>query len=253
MERIDYNLKGKKKKNNLKNLLRLMAFFCIITLIYWVSNLYLKIEQIKITGNHNVKTEFIEEKLSYLKDKNILTIRPKLIEKSLINSLPFKEVKVSLKLPNTVIVKVTERDVKAAIPFNTDFLLLDAYGNVIKIDSDIKNYSVPIITGIAIKQAEIGKMPIIQDEQTVYTNTLYVLNEILPILNQIAEIHVEKGNDGTDFYIYTIDGIKICFNQNRLKPENLTMIANILEDIRKNNRGKGEIDLNQDIPVFRPY
>jgi len=245
--------RGKKKKGNLKNLLRIIAFFCIITLIYWVSNLYLKIESIEITGNHNIKAEIIEEKLSYLKEKNLLTIRPRLIEKSLINSLPLEEARISVKFPNTVLVKIKERNIAAALPFNSDFLLLDVMGNVIKIDSDIKNYSVPIITGITVKQAEIGRIPTFQEEQRVFSSTFEVLKGILPIQNQIVEIHAEKADEGTNFFIYTVDGIRICFNQNKLKQNNLKNLPNILEDIRKNSRGRGEIDLNQDIPVFRPY
>jgi cell division protein FtsQ len=51
--------------------------------------------------------------------------------------------------------------------------------------------------------------------------------------------------------LYTLDGYQIDLDY--LDDGKISMIEDILLDLRSNNRGKGIIDVKHDTPVFRLY
>ena len=99
---------GNKRKIRIKNLLLSMSFLCIIILMLAVGSRFFAIKDIKVTGNVSIASSEIIEVVSIYYDKNLLRIKQESVRLRLAETLPIEEVKVSYKLPGTLLINVRE-------------------------------------------------------------------------------------------------------------------------------------------------
>jgi cell division protein FtsQ len=248
---MGYFHKGRnKRKISIKSLLLLLIFLCIMAVMPLAYGPFFALENIEVIGNKNISTNEIKEKLSFYLGKNILKIKPKDVEKLIADSVPVKDVKVKYKLPHSLVIEVVERNIKAALPYLNGFALIDSYGVVIKLESRLENYSIPIVTGFNISDAKVAKQPVI-DNPVLYKKLLTLIDSLSSFASELSEIHISKDDTDEDIiYLFTLDGLQIKLgNFDKAK---ISIIENVLNDVRKNSRGKGIIDLSSDTPVFIP-
>lgn len=251
---IGYNRKFKRKKKhriNIKRLLLTVAFLCIIAIMPIALSSFFKIKNIKVVGNEKIASSDIKKSLKHYFGKNLLTVRSNPVKQSITTTLPIKDVKVKYELPDTLTVSVKERKVAAALHYLNGFVLVDSHGVVIKLESSIEKYSVPIVTGLDITKAKVAKQPICDLDKNSFNRLLNLISDVEPFSQELSEINVAVDKDkNIVFFLYTLDGYKIALGSFKDKNK-LSTAMEILDDLRKNARGKGCIDLSSDTPVFR--
>lgn len=251
---MKYNKRFKRKKKrriNIKRLLLTVAFLCIIAMMPMAFSSFFKIKDIKVVGNEKIASSDIKKSLEHYFGRNLLTVRSDAVKQSITTTLPIKDVKVKYKFPDTLIVSVKERKVAAALHYLNGFVLIDSHGVVVKLESSIEKYSIPIVTGLDITGAKVAKQPNCNLDKSSFKRLLYLISDVEPFSQELSEINVATDKSkNTVFFLYTLDGYKIDLGSFKDKNKLLTAMK-ILDDLRKNARGKGSIDVSTDTPVFR--
>ncbi len=242
----------KKRKINIKRLLLLFLFFCIIAVMPLVYSSFFEIKAIHVKGNKTISSEKIIRALNGYYGKNLLTVKQEQVKQNITSSMPVEEVKIEYKLPSTLIVNVKEREISAAIQYLNGFVLIDSKGFVVRFEQKLGNYSLPIVTGLTIVDSKVAKIPVVEEGRASLDKLVQLISSLKSLSPELSEIHVTtKPDDDVEFNLYTLDGYQIVTDY--LDDGKISMIEDILQDLRSNNRGKGVIDVKHDIPVFIPY
>lgn len=242
----------KKRKINIKRLLLLITFLCIIAMIPAITSPLFAVKDIQVMGNKNISSSEIIKAASFFYDKNLLTVKERDVKKAISESVPVKEVHLTYKLPHTLIISVKEREVAAALPYLGGFILIDPDGIVVKILPKLDSITVPVVTGLNVTHASVAGRPVIENNANSYKKLLELISAVSPLSSELSEIHAATDDvNDTVFYLYTLDGYQIFLGS--FEERKINVMKQILDDLRKNNRGKGEINISGETPVFKPF
>jgi cell division protein FtsQ len=248
--RIDY---GRKRQIDNKALLRLAIFLCIITIMLAITSSFFKIKEVVVEGNSSIPDGEVLKLLNRYLGKNTFMIKPALISDEIKQVLPVEEAKVKLRLPGTIIVRVKEREVMAAIPYLGGFVLIDPACYVVKMQADLDGLRIPIVTGIEITKPEKAKPIIVNQRQDILEGLRKALKYLSPMRAELSEIHLDYKEGEITFFIYTLDGFQIYLKEKDLEEEKFLLMESVLKDLRERDMGKGQIDLSKEAPVFKAF
>lgn len=240
----------KNKKRSLKRLLLLALFLCIIAVMPVIYGPFFKVDKIQIEGNKNISVAAIQNTVESFYGENLLMIKKEAIKNAVTGSLPIQSVTISYKLPRTLIVTVKEREVAAALPYLNSFVLIDTDGIIVKIVSKLENISIPIVTGFKVVNAQVAKLPVLETNKKAYDDLLKLLKVIPDVSSELSELNV-SGEEKTKYNLYTLDGYQIALGE--VTEQKIDIMMAILDDLRKNNRGKGLVDLTNETPFFQQF
>lgn len=244
---------GKKRQIDNKALLRLSAFLCIITIMLAATSSFFKLKKIEVEGNSSIPDGEILRVVNHHLGRNTFMIKPALISEEIKQTLPVKEATVKLRLPGTMVIRVEEREVMAALPYLGGFVLIDPDGYVVKMQPDLEGLKIPIITGIEITKPEKAKPIAMNQKQDLLEDLKKALKYLSPMRAELSEIHLDYQERGVSFFIYTLDGFQIYLEENDIEEEKFLLMKSVLEDLRKRGMGKGLIDLSKEAPVFKAF
>lgn len=243
----------RKKKINIKRLLLLLTFFCIIAVMPLAYGPLFTVKNIQVTGNKNIASGEIIKAVDVFYNKNLLMIKPKVVSATLMEKVPVKEVKVRYKLPHTLLISVKERQVAAALPYLNNFILIDQKGIIIKIVSKLDYLSVPVITGFDVTGAKVASKVKVSKNASSFESLLELLPDITSFSSELSEINtsVDEMNDPV-FNLYTLDGYQIVLGSS-WDEKKIALMKDILENLREKKLGKGKLDLSSSTPIFKPF
>lgn len=246
------NDKRRKRKINYKRLLLSLGFLCIIALMPLVYSSLFAIETIEIKGNRNIQTKEINKYIDYYIGKNLLTVKSYEVKQSIQEKVPVKDVKVRYKLPHTLIVEVKEREIVAALNYLNGFVLIDSQGVVVKLESKLESYSIPVLTGLNVVDAKIAQKPVFDGDLDHFETLLELIVLLKPISSELSEINlVVDENDDATFYLFTLDGYQVILGN--FDSQKVKTLDKLLGDIRKKGMGKGLLDISHKTPIFKPF
>ncbi|MBQ9059724.1 MAG: FtsQ-type POTRA domain-containing protein [Firmicutes bacterium] len=160
-----FPLRGKKRSRKHKKkhrLLRLAAVIAIIAALVAVANLsYFDIKEIPVIGNKAVSDEDILKDSQLEPGKSIFFVNPWLTKSRIKKNLLIEDVKIDRKLPTTVEIIVTERDLVAQFVKKskqgtvTRYVVTDQTGMVVK--KYKKKRKVTMVDDLTVTKAEPGK------------------------------------------------------------------------------------------------
>ena len=248
------NKKNKKKKKKNKYNVKLITFvscflLVIASVIFALTAPIFNIAKIEVTGNSKVQTENIKS-LSGLKiGENIFKFNSSVISNIKENAY-IENVEVKRALPDTVKIKVTEREVKYQINLINSYVYIDKYGYILEKSAEKKD--VPIIVGLKITEDDLMKKSRLEGKDIETLNKILKITEaakIINIDNIITEINTE--ND-TDYVLYIESEAKTIYIGDTT---NLTNKMLYIQKILQNEKGKsGKIFVNKDMTTgFKPY
>ena len=248
------NKKNKKKKKKNKYNVKLITFvscflLVIASVIFALTAPIFNIAKIEVTGNSKVQEENIKS-LSRLKiGENIFKFNSSVISNIKENAY-IENVEVKRALPDTVKIKVTEREVKYQINLINSYVYIDKYGYILEKSAEKKD--VPIIVGLKITEDDLMKKSRLEGKDIETLNKILKITEaakIINIDNIITEINTE--ND-TDYVLYIESEAKTIYIGDTT---NLTNKMLYIQKILQNEKGKsGKIFVNKDMTTgFKPY
>ncbi len=139
-----------------------------------------KIQKVLITGTHNLSNDYIKEIIEIHKDQSIFNIDLSLIYNKIIQNSWIKEVYIERVLPNTIKIKILEKQPVAIWQNKKDNKLVTAKGDIIFHGNvnDFK-YNFPIIKGKKSKENISSILKILGTNQNFAENiwSLIFINE----------------------------------------------------------------------------
>lgn len=248
------NKKNKKKKKKNKYNVKLITFvscflLVIASVIFALTAPIFNIAKIEVTGNSKVQEENIKS-LSGLKiGENIFKFNSSVISNIKENAY-IENVEVKRALPDTVKIKVTEREVKYQINLINSYVYIDKYGYILENSAEKK--VVPTIVGLKITEDDLMKKSRLEGKDIETLNKILKITEaakIINIDNIITEINTE--ND-TDYVLYIESEAKTIYIGDTT---NLTNKMLYIQKILQNEKGKsGKVFVNKDMTTgFKPY
>ncbi len=227
-ERIPKLKQQRKRKANRRLAIALLLFFTMILFIIYFQSPLSKVKSIAVSGNESYTMEEIRKYSGITTNSNIWKInRGKTGEK--LEDLPeIKNAEVSVKLPNSVEIRITEYDKLAYLSVGKDFLPVLANGEILEEGiADEMPVNSPILIGF--KEGDVLDEMILSMEE-------------LPgeILSSISEIHYRPSEtDSYKIQLFMNEGYEI-YATLRTFTEKMVHYPSIVSQL---NSVKGIIDL----------
>ena len=150
------------------------------------------INNIEIEGAKRLSRSLLLQQSKLVSGASLLAIQPGQVERALMAHPLVAKAEVSRKWPNSLHLKVQERDPVALVQFGEELLYMDRQGMIFKPLSPGDPHNFPVITGLTAEQFRhpAGDLP---EVVTQAFQLMDVLKNTPPPLNleNISEIHVD--------------------------------------------------------------
>lgn len=230
-------VRDKKDNVSYKRLLLSLSFLCIITLMPIARRSMFAVRDIEVIGNKNIDTESIVSVIEHHIGANLLAVKPGEIKHEIQEIIPIETVNVGYKLPHTLVLRVKEREISAALNHLNGFVLIDSEGFVVKTVSKLESYSIPVITGLNTIDAKIAKWPKFEENTVYFEELLELIKSLKPILPELSEINLAIDEVyEVVFYLYTLDGYQMLLD--KWDDEKTIILQKLLVDLRKKHRDR---------------
>ena len=154
---------------------------------------------------------------------------------------------LSAELPDTMVIKVTERKVRGYVPYMGSYLYIDEEGRVLDVqDSYFK--ALPLVRGLLFDSFQKGEiLPVKNPEKLTVILRMSQLMQKYELLDLVVEIDVSNPKD-----VYAeVNQVQIHLGSMENGDQKIRMMAEILKTIPEEDRGSLDLsDLNRPI-VFQ--
>lgn len=226
--------KRKKKKNRKRKIRRtvtVLLLLIIAAVCLCLFTPFFNISSISVAGNEQVASEDILARCGILENTNIFRINKKASRASLESLAYLDTIKIKRKLPNKVVIEVTETTASLLFPFMTGYIVTDSTGKVLEQTTDAEAWDLPQILGAGVENAEISKKITVQDTVKfgIIVDSIRYLQE-KELLPQIRECNFE---DISNFRMKMRDGIEIIFGKIEDMDYKLKKLETVLPQVDK--------------------
>lgn len=221
---------------------KLFLLMTIISLIigFILKSDFFRVEKIEVFGNKILNVNKIVEFSNIGKGENIFKIDTKSIREK-VEELPYvKEANIKIKLPDTVIIDIIEREETLAVKNISSYLIIDNEGYILKQVEDI-DVQLPIVLGLKTGNMQLGsnifsipKVEVLVDfiEEGYRLNLLKLIKEI--DVEELNEVKIRL-NNSIDIAFGSLDNVKY----------KLSMLEEILKDLEKKEIKSSKIIMNR--------
>ena len=228
-DRIPKLKQQRRKKANRRLIFLLLLFFLLIVCIIYFQSPLSRVKTIEVKGNRLFQEEEIKKLSGITNDDNVWKINKEKVESKINASSEVKDSKVSISLPNTIVIQVEEYKRLTYLAKGTSYIPIIESGKMLKESSTEETPSdAPIIVGF-----KEGKV----------LNKMVVELEKLPkeVYNTISEIHyTPKKADSFHINAFMNDGFEVSASLDTFA-EKMEHYPSIISQL--NPKQKGIIDL----------
>jgi len=207
-----------------QRIILILVFFlvCMVAGYFFAISGFFAIDEILVVGNQNTHEDEIVKLSGITQGENIFTVNSSGMAR-IIRLLPWVDsVTIRRKLPDTVIITITERSSVAVMNVGSAMVELDIDGRVLRRYQVVEAVGLPIISGIDYGKS--GAMPGLYLQGDNLDEALTVL-EALDNMAQVGEIDVSNAND---VRLYTDTGVEIRIGDTKKLEEKLVLSSSIL-------------------------
>lgn len=228
----------------------MLSVFLISALIVLAFKLpYFNIKNVEVQGNKAVSSKMITDISGIFKGNNIFYLNIQKSRENILKISYVSNVSIDRKLPDKIIINITERNAHYFVKLDKSYLIIDNDGIILEKRNDLKGLKLTEIIGIKPDNRKIG--------ESILTNSSR--SSQIEILNTFSDL-IERNK--SDFTISSIDlsdilDLKVYYGGMCVKlgtKENLESKLNKALNILSLNQlknAKGYIDVSYDgNPVF---
>lgn len=175
----------------------------ILALFFLLQSTFFNISTMSVEGNKLLATQDILKLTGINPGTNIFKANLSTAEEKIKMNPLVKEVTLNRKLPNKVVVSITERKPVGLIPDKNRFIEVDSEGVFLGTLNNLSKVNLPIITGDNAIKGQPGDK-IATDK--IMAAISYVIAIPRDVKDTVAEIHVQDMNQIT---IYTLDRFQV--------------------------------------------
>lgn len=166
------------------------------------------------------------------------------IAKNLKADLRVKDVKVEYAFPQKVKIILQENLPIVCLQSKHAFYEVDSRGIILKVDSNVKNPNIPIVTGIKISELYVADQ--IQNEEII--NIVKFISTLdKEVYNSISEINFN--NDIVS--ILTLNRLKIILGNAKEIPEKIETFKVVMQEVQAKKMAIDYIDLTYSRPFIK--
>jgi len=239
-EKRNKKIAKKKKRKKKRYLLRLIIIVLICIGVHFILHIdYFTIAGITVAGNEKISDAEIIKLSEIETGDNIFDIHPYFAEKRIKKNLYIENVDVKRMLPHKIEIVVEERNGKAQLINEKEFIIIDGEGRVLEIAKD--EQKVTVVNDIAVKKANPDKTIEIEDED------IDTFDKALAIINaaDTGDLYFKKiviKGDKVEAYIYDMLVCKGRYADVMNCIENGALKATVF-DLYQKDREKGVINI----------
>lgn len=212
-----YKRRKRRKKYYLAKFL-LFAGFCA-GIYYFVTSPFFDVNIIDVKNNNYYTKEQVVDIAKAKAEGNIFTFPSEKIKDRLLKDPYIKMAKISRKLPDEIIISISEREEIAAVPYGEEYVIIDRDGMVLRKTGE--EPTLTLFTGMILTNIQAGTPMEVEDN--------YMLSGALNLLYSMEEHDIFfKRIDFSEVLIraYIYDHL-ICQGS----PENILKSMDDLEDV----------------------
>lgn len=222
----------------------LLLFLAIMAAFVGINSIFFRVSQVTVVGNKYTPTEEVINVAAVPVGVNIFRINTGEVEKRLQHDLRFAQATVSRRLPNGILITITERQPLAYIAAGYGFVEIDQHGVVLAAYKNIKQMGVPMITGFRLANVYVGDIV----ANDTLSSVLSYLAALPPdVLARLSEVNV---HDPRNIIAVTADGVIIRLGDSASLPGKADLTANVLTELATKTPAE-YVDLSFSTPVIK--
>lgn len=232
MEELDYYQKKPPKKGIDQKVLIGIAFGLVVVAGLLFSPIFAA-KEIVSEGAEHYTTSQLAEMIGLSEGDNIIFFGKGKAAETLEKDPYIEEAKVSMQLPDTMIIRVKERKVRGYVPYMGAYLYIDEAGRVLDVQ-DICQKSLPLVKGLEFSQFTKGEViPVENHEGLRAVLHISQLMEKYELLDMVVEIDV---SDPKNIYAY-VNQVQIHLGDMENGDTKIRYMGEIMKTIPKEDRG----------------
>ena len=223
-----------------------IALLIFIVMLLMLSP-WLNIKNIEINGLETLEKADIIRQIKLDKTTNILSFNNFIVKRRLKNNYYIESVKLTKKLPDTVTIDITERQIVGYVPYINDYMYIDESGMVVDIKSSYTE-PLPIIYGLNFDSFTIGKK-LKTDNDEAFSIVMEITNAIKDKedLKQILKIDISNLED---IHLY-MENLDIILGNREGLNIKINTLNEIVKNFKKEKKGFLYIDDINKPPIFK--
>lgn len=236
-------MKKKKKKRQGKNIAAIIVTLIILAIAAFVCFKLFQIKKIEIQGNEKYDAEYITQLADIEIGTHMLNLDENAVKEN-VHSDPYIVVEdVTYKIPDTVIITVSERTPYARVECGSNYVLTDENLNVLDENGSSEEYaSYPIVRGITVDSATAGDRIVTNDSFKIdVASNILVQLSARDLLSTITVVDLTDINNIT---LQSNGGPAIYFGQGDNYDSKVKWIKKLLPSLIRDNRTYGSIDVS---------
>lgn len=200
---------------------------------------------ITVRGNEHLDTATVIAASGVYGYTNVVQLSPEEMQYRLNHDLRIAQAEVKRIFPSTIQVTIKERQVAAVIATMYGFAYVDKNGTVMDIQPQIKDVSVPILTGKRVDTLLLGD---VITDGAIHSSLIYLQHVTPDVASQIAEVNV--GNPD-NIIVYTVDSLPIHLGTGDNPEERAAITAELVKQVQENNVNAQYIDTDVRAPFVK--
>lgn len=227
-------------------LYKLLSVVVISGAIVAALTLFFKVETITVSGTTEYSSEEIITASGVKQGDNLFLLNKYEIYESILEKLPYvSSVSISRKLPDTLLIKVTDSNQGGVIEDHGTYWVLSAEGKLLGKRAEAGRGA--LITGLTLAEPEVGKKAAVEEGQE------RALKQLLDLLAALEEKGMLQGVGSFEFSQESVISIKyadryvVKFPYGADFPYKLTRLGQVIERLEEQgDQRAGVLDLTAD-------
>lgn len=231
----------KKKRKKKRYLLKFFILTAVcVSLYFFLHSSVFNIRTIRVSGNGHISAEQVQEMAGLKNGINLFEFKSGVCEDKLLENPYIKNVNIRRKLPSEVHIQVVERQEKAVLQKDRQYIVIDMEGVVLrKADNCPKQ---PLLTGVTVTEA--------RENEKIAVKEKYTCKKALELLAamEAADLYFKKIDvSGVIVRLYVTDKL-ICKGEgkNLLTGMQEGNLKAVLYDLYKKKIKKGTVNVGDD-------
>lgn len=249
MDELDYYQKPKQKKTVDQKVV-IGAGLAIVLVIGLLLSPIFALKNIAVEGANHYTTAQLCEMIGLSEGDNILFFGKGKAAQTLEKDPYIADAKLSMRVPDTIVIEVKERKVRGYVPYMGSYLYIDEAGRVLDVQEACHD-ALPLVKGLSFGSFTLGE--VIPVENTEALDIMLHISQLIEkyeLLDLVVEIDVSNPDN---IYAY-VNQVQIILGDMENGDTKIRYMAEVMKTIPKEDRGTldlSELDKPHGTVVFR--
>ena len=249
MDELDYYQKPKQKKMVDQKVV-IGAGLAIVLVIGLLLSPIFALKNIAVEGANHYTTAQLCEMIGLSEGDNILFFGKGKAAQTLEKDPYIADAKLSMRVPDTIVIEVKERKVRGYVPYMGSYLYIDEAGRVLDVQEACHD-ALPLVKGLSFGSFTLGE--VIPVENTEALDVMLHISQLIEkyeLLDLVVEIDVSNPDN---IYAY-VNQVQIILGDMENGDTKIRYMAEVMKTIPKEDRGTldlSELDKPHGTVVFR--